>query len=241
MTLIKVTRTRAFTLTELLIVIVIVFLLAALTFGLVRHSIASARLTDEQARMRQIYLAVNLYEYDHDQNSPENLAILSPSYVPESSLSCPQDHRKALGPQPDWPTNIWVNIAQADPLRVIAHRSQHMVSYAYLKPFSYRFPNEEAFSLYRNDPNAGLLTGLGILTCEGGDNSKTEEGGCIYNHSRGTYHPALNLSGTFLTVKSDGSSRVRHLSRCSSNTQFGQVDLFLDLTDINCEFIKIRG
>jgi len=224
-------RTAGFTLIEVLVVIAIISILAGILFTVAGSSKASSYAARETSQIHQIYVAVNLYEVDFDQKSPDSLVKLCPTYLSPPSLSCPTDTRKAIHPK-DWPANPWVWVQvpglPGDLTEDMELRSSFMNSYLYLKPFKGRFPAGRTFEEYRNDPEVGLITGIGLLNCV---NSKSKDAiaGCEYRSKQGAIYPGqppMNLAGTFLTVRTDGSVKVRRRSEACLNSDMGIDELF---------------
>jgi prepilin-type N-terminal cleavage/methylation domain-containing protein len=85
---------RAFTLVELLIVIAILALLMGLLMPAVARARAKARQTKCENNLRQLSLALIMYQGDHRGQLPDWLSNLFPDYVPyerQSILVCPSD------------------------------------------------------------------------------------------------------------------------------------------------------
>lgn len=87
---VKLRIDRGLTLAEVLVVITLILILASLLFPIARRSKEAARSTTCTSNLRQIYLAVSLYQVDHDDYPPNNLAWpgLKP-YYPQL-LRCPE-------------------------------------------------------------------------------------------------------------------------------------------------------
>jgi prepilin-type N-terminal cleavage/methylation domain-containing protein len=217
-----------FTVTELLVVIVILVILAAITIPLIGKSKEGAHKAAEEVRLRQLYVALNLYEGDHDHQPLPSLANLEKTYVKSSFLENDQDVRRHLD-RKDWPANLWVNIAMADPPEVMKQRSKVRIGYFYLKPFEGRFPPGRTFAEYRNKPEVGLIAGVGLMQC-GPCNGPNCIGGCLYWRRKPEEiqggQPAANLHGPIGIVRTDGSIFFRHRPSCGDAT-YGHVQLFL--------------
>jgi len=99
---------RAFTLMEIVVVLAIAALLAALGFPAYQRAIARGRATACLSNLRQLGIALNLYLGDHDQTMPElaagrrakteNVPALDNTldrYVPDARVfACPADTAK---------------------------------------------------------------------------------------------------------------------------------------------------
>lgn len=207
---------KGLTLLEVLIVVVIVSVLAALIFVIAGSSRAKAREADEASRLRQLYLAVSLYEEDYDRKPPQSIVDLAPTYVKPSYLWNPNDAR-VKGSHPDWPANPWADVVSVDDPAVMRRRFKEIVSYAYIGSFEARFPTGRTMDFYRNEPTVGMITGLGLLTCDSsapaGLMGEDPWVGCIYPKTKWpeihTGMPAMNLVGSVLTVRMDGSIAKR--------------------------------
>lgn len=206
-----------FTLIEVIVSLAIIALIAAIVFPAIARSKESAYRTREEASLRQIYVAVNLYEADFDQQALPSLLQLKDGYLKLSFLESPTDARRSNN-LADWPVNPWVNLEQIDKPEYLSQRSTARIAYFYLKPFEGRFPAGHSFAEYRNEPELGMVTGLGLLKCDGV---------CIYwkQNSLESGHPASNLYGDLGTVRMDGSIYFRKMVRGCSRT-LGHPPLF---------------
>lgn len=81
---------RAFTLVEVLIVCLIVALLAALAFRLASSAKGAAKRTTCIAQLRQIGLAVSMYEMDNGAE-PKSLLQVAPQIGNKQLFICPED------------------------------------------------------------------------------------------------------------------------------------------------------
>jgi hypothetical protein len=220
-------KNRAFSLVEIMIVLAIIAILVAISMSVIVTSKKSAYRTRESSQLRQIYLGLNLYETDFDQQSPDSLVTLRrANYLPTQMLACPNDVRTSLSPA-DWPANPWVmNPLFGDPPELIEARYSEMNSYQYLKTYRGRFAKGRTYAELRNDSNMGLITGLGLMTCA----STSDRPGCYYgngNPSVDRTQPPLNLLGALLTVRTDGSitNRVR-IAPSNGTMSYEQLFLF---------------
>lgn len=88
---------RAFTLTELLIVVAIVALLVALIMPVIFHMLERSRQSACMSNLRQLGVAIKSYQADYDNIYPEQLSLTQP-YVKSASLYlCPSDATRGKG------------------------------------------------------------------------------------------------------------------------------------------------
>ena len=101
-------RTRGFTLTELLVVLLIIAALTAIAFPVGRSLVARSRSTACLSNLRQIGVGLDSYPQDHTQPMPElaagrrskteEAAVLETElgrYLPDSAVfHCPADHKE---------------------------------------------------------------------------------------------------------------------------------------------------
>lgn len=87
-----------FTFLELLVVIVIISILAAISASGVRRAKEMARQTDCMSNLRQIGIAIVAYRNDHAGRSPDWISNLYPTYVDDLSVYvCRSDVNKGRG------------------------------------------------------------------------------------------------------------------------------------------------
>ncbi len=216
---------------ETMVVVAIIAIVASVVFAVSRSSMERAFTARELAQIRQVYVAVNLYEADYDRTSPNSLVNLCPTYVSPRELACPTDVRHAIRP-PNWPANPWVWTTipgvPSDLPEDVNLRSSFVNSYLYLKPFRGRFAVGRTFEMYRDDPEVGLITGIGLLSCVNPE-MPDAVAGCDYRHkppkiSQG--QPPMNLAGTYLTIRTDGSIAVRHRSEDCLDSDMPLSEMF---------------
>ena len=83
---------RAFTLIEIMVVLAIIGLLAAILFPVFATARAMARRTSCVSQLRQIGMGFAMYGQDNDDLLPEHLTVVYPSYVNDANLFiCPND------------------------------------------------------------------------------------------------------------------------------------------------------
>ena len=207
-----------FTLVELLVVIAIIAVLSSLLFAVFARSKRQAKKTDDISKLHQTYLALTLYENDHDGASPASLVKLAPSYIPWSALRSGLDPREERS-RSAWPANAWVSSLRLDGDNALL-ASPNLVSFAYLRPFGKRFPSGNTFEGYRNDPWVGLLLDPVSGECRGE--------GCLYpsESAGGLQHPPYNPTD-FYVVRTDGSLAVRVVPRCYGESWFSYEQMFL--------------
>ena len=220
------TSNRGFTLLEVLAAIAIIGVLMAIIFPVIANSKDRAKVAQEMAQVRNLYIAVGLYEADAEEKSPSSLVGLVSSYAPEFLLSCPEDHRKGLSVA-DWPANPWILWSPQDDSLMSRKRSRNRVSYFFMRSWERAFPAGRTYEELRNDPEVGFIAGFGLFKCTNGT--------CIYPPSTSPYnigHPASNIGGVMVEARTDGSIVTRRRDGpCESGMLFSQVFLFQDM---NC-------
>ena len=225
------TRSRGFTLVEVLVVIVILTILAGIVLSVVISSKRRTRVTREEVQIRNLYVAVGLYEADNEEQSPISLAQLAPIYAPSSTLGCDFDQRTGLGYK-DWPANPSIMWSTEDDSVISRMRSPTMVSYYFMRSWERAFPGGRKYNELRNDPEVGLIAGIGLFDCVGDHGN--EKAPCHYGFENTKYnvgHPASNTGGVMIEARTDGSIVTRHRNGpCESGMLFGQVFLFQDMS-----------
>ena len=225
-----------FTLVEVLVVIAILLVLAAISLAVYGRARKSAYVTREINQVRQVYLAVNLYEADYDGESPAMLEDLNGTYLDQKYLTCPTDERLKRK-MPDWPANPWINIDLVDPPYLRQARSPVMNSYLYLKTFESRFSRSHSYLEYRSSPDVGLVAGVGLLEC-----GVCKTGYCVGNCEywtkpgvpEGEGHPPVNMFGDIVIARTDGSIHVRKRPDGCPSATLSHLQLFLD-GDLGCD------
>ncbi len=146
-------RGNGFTLTELLVVIAIISVLAGLIFPVFKKAKQRAHLTQDVIQMKQIYVAVCLYEDDSDDHSPPSLVNTLP-YVKakEVYVSDADPFRGGIPGKKDFPANISSYGDEA--------RASFRISYAYLYPIAHHLGLEDAwfYDMRTNHPEHGLIS-----------------------------------------------------------------------------------
>lgn len=234
-------RKLGFTLIELIVVIAIVLLLMAITVAIIGQVKERAQVTDEIQRLRQIYLAVNLYENDYDSQSPESLLVVAPQYLPVASLASPHDERQKRT-MVDWPVNPWVYLPGFDADKYRLPRMKTLNSFFYLKTFETRFPEGRTYAEYRGRSEVGMITSAGLLKCGECIGPKCI-GSCEYwdraSDPARIGHPAANLYGTVATIRMDGSYWQRIMpERCGAG-HWGHSVLFFNPNLDDCGPIAV--
>lgn len=230
----KKNKVNGVSLVEILVVIGIIGLLAAIIFPIMNSAKSSALLTKEFNQLKQIYLANELYEQDHDQGALPSLMQLAPTYLPVSSLTCSSDVRHELELD-EWPVNPWILViipgepTISDPPFYVNQRSETLVSYFYLKAWENRVPGRKSYFELRQEPEVGLVTGVGLMKCtecHGGPNCV---GACEYFNwaakPERKGHPATNLQGKFASILMGGAIRLSERKECPDSEIGGTMSI----------------
>ena len=135
-------------------------MLASLLFSVFAQSKRQAKKTDDISRLHQTYLALTLYENDNEGASPASLIRLSPIYLAWPLLKSDLDPRDEQS-RAAWPANAWVSSRDLDGDNALL-ATPRLVSFAYLRPFSKRFPSGNTYEGYRNDPPRRIALGSGF-------------------------------------------------------------------------------
>lgn len=81
----------AFTLVEIIVVIAILAIIAALIFPVLARARESAKQTAVSSQLKQVGLAVSMYMSDYDDQAPPTLqALTSNKYLPAAMIICPK-------------------------------------------------------------------------------------------------------------------------------------------------------
>lgn len=88
-------KQRAFTLLEVLLVVGVLALLSAIIFPVVGRAREMARRTACVSNLRQIGLAIQLYERDNRERLPLRLSVICPAYLSDANVFiCPSDRQR---------------------------------------------------------------------------------------------------------------------------------------------------
>lgn len=140
-------RRRAFTLAELLVVIAVVAVLAAILFPTIGAAKRHAREPDEIARLRQVYLGLVMYE-DEGGEMPPVLGLVRP-YVGDDrpfATSYPARRHPPHGP---YPAEAFTHFYEGT--------SRFPIDFGYLKTYPPNDENRARWRLKREDPLCGLI------------------------------------------------------------------------------------
>ena len=140
---------RAFSIIELLIVMTIIAVLAAIVFPVLASSKKKATEPVDISNMRQIYMAIVMYEDDHSTSAPASL-VLAESYVDSPQLFASSGD--IIGtPYADnfWPAHALVPCEGGT--------SPFKISYGYLRSFPPYGEDVEHWDLARNNSQIGIL------------------------------------------------------------------------------------
>ena len=202
-----------FTLVELLAVIAIVAVLAAILLPVLARSRRKGYVADDMAKLHQAYLAVNLYENDHERASPDSLLDLVPAYVPPAVLASRLDSRPPSR-QGGWPANVWTGLRPDEEEARLS--SPYRISFGYLKPFHHRFTRGQTWEEYRSDPRVGMLVDPVVGECVGE---------CLFTPNEPD-QPPYNVDA-FLVARMDGSVARRVSPPCRGPSGFTYEQMFL--------------
>lgn len=183
-------KNTAFTLIEMLVVVAIIAIVAAIIFPVFTRAKQSSLVTQDVTQLRQAYLGLQLYRTDFDQSYPFSLADVGGSYIHKQVLASPADKRipDAAG---TYPANRFLNLPGEPDRRV-----DYKMSYAYLRAFEARFPYQGLWDYYIQSSKWSILVCADYLTSTGLTPSPTV-----------TDHGTQSDSGTFLRIRMDGSLR----------------------------------
>ena len=143
------TSRRAFTLVELLIVIGVIALVSVLMFPAYIHAKKTAKSTVDISNMRQIYLAVTMYEQDHDNFAPEKLPLAAPYTRSKECFASPLDVYRTPLADGNWPSAPLTG-------SIGPWESSYKVSYAYSRTVR-GFDSQELYQARRDKPIFGML------------------------------------------------------------------------------------
>ena len=140
---------RAFTLVELLTVVGIVALLAGVLLAVIGGAKRRAYEAQDVSQMRQVYLAVTLYESDHSETSPATLLETLPYAKDERIYHAHGDTSKPRATDGTYTATRFIPCGMT--------RSRFPISYAYLHDWPPDDADAEVWRSHRADPNIGLL------------------------------------------------------------------------------------
>ncbi len=181
---------KAFTLIEMLVVVAIVAVIAALIFPVFAKAKQSGFATQDITQLRQVYMGLQMYRADYEQNYPLSLADVGGSYVHKQILASPVDRRTpdAAG---TYPADRFLDLP-GEPNRRVSYK----MSYAYLRAFEGRFPMQGLWDYYIQSSKWSVLVCADYLTTTSMTPSPSV-----------TDHGTQTDSGTFLRIRMDGSLR----------------------------------
>ena len=137
----------AFTLVEILIVIAVIAILAALMFSVASQAKSKSLETVDISNMRQVYTALCLYEQDHNETNPVTLMYLKDYGGSEAIFRSPKDPIKD-------------HIAGGFPARLFTRdrqRSPFRISYAFLGSIESWSTTPEVWQAARAQSTMGIL------------------------------------------------------------------------------------
>ena len=145
-------RKSAFTILKLLVVIAIISILASFLFGTISGMFKSAHGTEDLSNMRQVYVAVTLYEQDNNDRSPDNLGLTLKYAKSEKVFDSKLDPRPQDKLQTGW-TAIPLGIQTGE-------RLPYRISYPYLRTFMTAYEDRSDkfdFAFQRAVPASGMI------------------------------------------------------------------------------------
>lgn len=141
---------KAFTLVEVLVVVAIIAVLAAIVFPVFVRARKRALEVPDISNMRQVYLALSIYEGDNGEDSPLTLVEVDP-YVSSRDLFASNNDR--------WRTPMENGSWSATPLiPCIFWYSPFKISFAYLRTFPPYNEDVSAWKPKRADAKVGILS-----------------------------------------------------------------------------------
>jgi prepilin-type N-terminal cleavage/methylation domain-containing protein len=143
---------KAFTLVELLIVIAIIAVIAALLFPVLAQAKKTAKGSVEVSNMRQLYMALTMYEEDFSEQDPRILTDVESYARNRDIFTSPLDVYRMTMPNGMWTAKPFSNCS-VDP----ADASSYKISYGYLKVFDPYDRDEEAWKEIRSSPSVGII------------------------------------------------------------------------------------
>ena len=150
-------RSKAFTLVEVLVVTLIVATLMGLLFPIIARAKQQAYLTQDVQQMRQVYVAIELYRQDSNDEYPPTL-VNSETYAGSTSVyvSPVDPFRNGVPGLKDFPAEMYI---LPDGYSGASLRSPFRISYGYLHPMAILRGDSEAwFHDAVSNPAAGLVS-----------------------------------------------------------------------------------
>lgn len=140
---------RGFSLVEILVVTAIIAVLAAIMFSVMGSAKAKSYETVDIAQMKQIYVAITLYEEQHDNLDPVLLGQLGDLVSDNALFKSPADPvDKPYPPLGGYSARPFVGEDERSPFRI---------SYVYLRQWPPYDTDETAWQSLRVKPQIGML------------------------------------------------------------------------------------
>lgn len=142
-------KSLGFTLVEILVVISIIAVVAALMFPVLAAAKRSGNGPVEISNMRQVYMALTMYEEDSGGKSPLALGELLPYTTDNRVFSSPLDNYRTPMKGQDWTATPFV------PCSGMLY--PHKISYAYLRQFTPFDEDDALWSEVRLNSMVGII------------------------------------------------------------------------------------
>lgn len=188
---------RAFTLIEILIVVVIISILAGLLFPIFGSAKRKGQETVDISNMRQLYTGVMLYEGDNNEGNPVILSLVLPYVKDTRVFRSPMDAERNM-PSGGFPARMFRQ------LNSFPERIPFQLSYGYLGGVEPWCDDKNLWQRFRGYSNMGMIASLWSGAVVGRPAEYDVLG------------PVLN--GPILRIKMDGS-----LFRLPQNRDVGMI------------------